>query len=434
MRVRFRALVSAIALSCLVFGAGAQTPPTTTPPTTAPAVTTGTLATAPLTKEQKDEILKALEDVVTKQAFVPGVDLSKWPEYVEKQREALDKAEKESEFSRAINVAFRDFGISHIRFVTTRASTMRRRTTMIGIGVLTRNSPSGLVVTYVFPKSPADTAGIKNGETITLVDGKMPDAALSLQGENGSEALLKVKGADSLERELKLKREPHSLARPDVLTWQGDDAAVLKIHSFQRGYERREIERMLGEAAKAKYLILDLRSNGGGAVNNLNHLLSLLLPEGAEIGTFISRTDSNRYAESHDGKVEIDPVIIAKATPNKFKARKGAVSPFQGKVAVLINRGSASASEICAAALREHLKAPVVGVRSAGAVLASVYRRLPYGYEIQYPIQDYVTRDLVRLEKNPIVPDVEVTARATEGDEKDPGVEAALAKLREGTK
>lgn len=435
MRVRFRALVSAIALSCLVIGAGAQTPPPTTTPPVTPAVTaTPNPTPAVLTKEQKDEVLKALEEVVTKQAFVPGIDLSKWPEYLEKQREALDKAEKESEFSRAINVAFRDFGISHIRFVPSRAATMRRRTTIIGIGVLSRTSASGLLVTYVFPKSPADVAGIKNGETITLVDGKIPDAALSLQGENGSEALLKVKAADGVEREVKLKREPHSLALPDTLTWQGDDTAVLKIHSFQRGYERREIERMLGEAAKAKYLVIDLRSNGGGAVNNLNHLLSLLLPEGAEIGTFISRSNSEKYARDHDGKVETDPVVIARATTSKFKTRKGAVAPFAGKIAVLVNRGSASASEICAAALREHLKSPVVGVRSAGAVLASVYRRLPQGYEIQYPISDYVTRDGTRLEKNPIIPDVEVTARATGGDDKDPGVEAALAMLREGAK
>jgi carboxyl-terminal processing protease len=425
MRVRFRALVSALALSCLVLGAGAQTaPPTGSDP--APA------APAPaLTKEQKDEVLKALEEVVTKQAFVPGVDLAKWPEFVEKQREAIDKSEKELDFSHAVNAALRDFGISHIRFITSRASTMRRRTTMIGVGVLARANSGGLVVTYVFPKSPADAAGIKNGETIVAVDGKVPDSPVALQGEDGSEATLKVKAATGEEREVRLKRVPHSLALPDTLTWVGSDAAVLKIHSFQRGYQRQEIEKLLGEAAKAKYLVLDLRSNGGGAVNNLNHLLSLLLPGDAEIGTFISRRNSERYASEHDGKVETDPVVIAKATTAKFKTRRGTLPPFAGKIAVLVNRGSASASEICAAALREHLKAPVVGTKSMGAVLASVYRRLPHGYEIQYPISDYVTRDGIRLEKNPVVPDVEVTERAT--DEKDPAVEKAIEKLREAT-
>lgn len=425
MRVRFRALFSALALSCLVMGAGAQTTPPTTPP---PAVTAPAPTPAVLTKEQKDEILKSLEEVVTKQAFVPGVDLTKWPEFVEKQRESLDKAETENAFTRSVNGALRNFGISHIRFSPPRASTMRRRTTMIGIGVLTRTTNSGLVVTYIFPKSPAETAGIKNGETITLVDGKLPNTPLALQGDNGTEASLKIKGADGTERELKLKREPHSLARPDTLTWKGDDAAVLKIHSFTRGYERKEIERMLSEASKAKYLVLDLRSNGGGAVNNLNHLLSQLLPEDAEIGTFVSRTTSERYARDHEGKVEADPIVLAKATTNKFKTRKAATSPFPGKIAVLVNRGSASASEICAAALREHLKSPVIGVSSAGAVLASVYRRLPHGYEIQYPISDYVTRDGIRLEKNPILPDVEITEPVTE--ERDPGVEKALEKLK----
>ena len=425
--VRLRALVVALALVCLVAGAGAQPGPTSPTPSTTAAESTPPA----LSKEQKEAVLRALEEVVTKEAFVPGVDLAKWPEFLAKQREAIDAAEKENDFGRAINLALRDFGISHIRFASPRSSTMRRTTSVIGIGVLTRPSTSGLVVSYVFEKSPAFESGIKVGETITQVDGKLPDGPTALHGENGSEAVLTVRGTDAAEREVRLKRAPHSLALPNTVKWVGDDAAVVKIHSFSRGYERSGIEKLIAEASRAKYLVLDLRSNGGGAVNNLNHLLSLLLPPDSEVGTFVNRRTSERYAEANGGKVETDPAVIAKVTTNRFKTRRNpTVAPFAGKIAVLINRGSASASEICAAALREHLKSPVVGSRSAGAVLASVYRRLPHGYELQYPISDYVTRDGVRLEKNPIVPDVVVTEPATE--EKDPAVEQALAKLRQG--
>ena len=78
---------------------------------------------------------------------------------------------------------------------------------------------------------------------------------------------------------------------------------------------------------------------------------------------------------------------------------------WTGKMAVLINRGSASASEIAAAALNECVGAPLIGQKSAGAVLASVYGSLPSGFSVQYPIDDYVTIKGVRLEKSPREPD-----------------------------
>ena len=77
---------------------------------------------------------------------------------------------------------------------------------------------------------------------------------------------------------------------------------------------------------------------------------------------------------------------------------------------MLINRGSASASEICAAALRECSAAPIIGSKSAGAVLASTYARLALGWELQYPVTDYVTIKGMRLEGNPLQPDHETTS------------------------
>jgi carboxyl-terminal processing protease len=76
---------------------------------------------------------------------------------------------------------------------------------------------------------------------------------------------------------------------------------------------------------------------------------------------------------------------------------------------VLINRGSASASEICAAALREVAGAKLIGSRTAGAVLASTYARIG-DWELQYPVTDYVTIKGLRLEGNPLQPDEEVSA------------------------
>jgi carboxyl-terminal processing protease len=390
-----------------------------------------TVPTAPaesLTKADKDLILGEVQEIVTKRAFVPGVDLSKWPDYIAKQQDAIDKAEKDSEFARAVNAALRDFGVSHIRFLAPRVALARVRTSVIGVGLNARQLDGGLSVTLVFPKSPAEEAGVKQGDFISEIDGKAPDSSSVLYGDEGTQVKLKLKGADGLERELTLTRKPYSTLREDTLIWEGDDAAVLKVHSFANGYKRDVIESLMGQAAKAKYLILDLRSNGGGATTNLNHLLNLLLPPNTVIGTFVSRRTVENY-KSQTGKDENDPVVLAAASTRKYQTRPGKIEPFKGKIAVLINRGSASASEICACCLQENANALLVGTNSAGAVLASVFRRLPHGYEIQYPIEDYVSARGVRLEKHPLAPDVEEAQRAEDG-KPDPAVIKAIERLR----
>ncbi|HTQ11379.1 MAG TPA: S41 family peptidase, partial [Fimbriimonadaceae bacterium] len=84
--------------------------------------------------------------------------------------------------------------------------------------------------------------------------------------------------------------------------------------------------------------------------------------------------------------------------------------PFTGQIAVLMNRGSASASEIACAALKDWRDAVLVGQKSMGAVLASVYGPLPDGFELQYPVQDYITIKGERLEGHPRVPDLDVAS------------------------
>ena len=382
----------------------------------------------PVATEAKAELLAAIDKIVMERAFVPMVDLKAWPAHFEKHKEAIDKAEDQGDFVREVNRALREFGFSHIRFRTPTAVEARRRTSVIGVGLTARSEKEGLVVVSVTPKSPAEEMGIKAGQTIVEVDGKLPDNPATLTGDEGTEIKLKIKDEGGETKEITLKRQRFSVFRPDTLSWVDGESAVLRVQSFSRGYDQKAIETLMTEAAKAKYLVLDLRSNGGGAVNNLQHLLSLLMPADTVIGTFINRSTFDGYSKAKPGQSGT-VVEIAAWTDRKYKTSKKAVEPFAGKVAVLINRGSASASEICASALRENLGSPLVGGNSAGAVLASVYGRLPQGYEIQYPISDYVTAKGTRLEANPLKPDAEASATKTEAG-KDPGVEKALELLR----
>ncbi|HXH62026.1 MAG TPA: S41 family peptidase, partial [Fimbriimonadaceae bacterium] len=237
---------------------------------------------------------------------------------------------------------------------------------------------------------------------------------------------IKKKSGEVKTVELEIKR--FSTVTEETISWPEPDTAVIRINTFSAGYGRTNVEDLMDEAAKAKYLVVDLRSNGGGSIFNLMHFLSVVLPNRTDIGTFISRRTADRYTAELPGAIP-DPVAIAKWTDRHMRTFSRGHDPFAGKIAVLINRGSASASEIAAAALRDNVGAKLVGTRSAGAVLASTYRRLPDGWSIQYPVSDFVTSKFVRIEGHPLQPDVEVIGRPTP-DDPDPAVAAAIKSLK----
>ena len=309
-------------------------------------------AFAQLTASEKREVLTEMQRVLTDEAFVPGVDLERFPDFLKKRTDSLDAAESPSEFARVINSSLEEFGISHIQVIRPR---MRRR----GGG------------------------------------GEVPEL---FQGSS------------------RFRRDP------DSLEWVDDDSAVLKIHSFAGGYDPDGIEMLFDKAASAKYLVIDLRANPGGRVDYLQHFLGFLLPENTAVGTFVSRRAAQEFIKSGKGDGK-DPIAIAQWTTRKFRAPEVGIRPFAGKIAVLVDGESASASEIVAAALRETKRSPIIGSRTAGAVLMSTFERLPHGFSIQYPVSDYVSIQGVRLEGHPLSPDVSTAVGES-------AVEAALKKLK----
>jgi carboxyl-terminal processing protease len=99
---------------------------------------------------------------------------------------------------------------------------------------------------------------------------------------------------------------------------------------------------------------------------------------------------------------------------------------FAGPVAILMDGQSASTSEILAAGLKEHQRARIFGVTSAGAALPSIFKTLPNGALLQYAVADVKTPSGALLEGNGVVPDEPVTVtRADLSAGRDPVMEAA---------
>ena len=383
-----------------------------------------------ISPEQKSEVLARMTQLITRSAFVPGVDFSKWEKFIEEEKGEIDEAKDVDSFNTAVNKALRNFGFSHIVLMSPQATRARMNRSVVGIGVTIQPEEAGFRVVKTVPGEPAAGAGIVPGDLLVEADGKKLSATTQITGEEGTEVAIKVRKEDGTEKVVTVKRHKYSTVSPETLTWVGDDAAVLKINTFDLSYDRELVEKHMEAAAKAKYLVLDLRSNGGGAVVNMNHLLSLLLPTSTPIGTFVTRTTVTRYVEDTKGDPN-DVVAIAKWSEAKLRTMKAKVAPFAGKIAVLVNEGSGSASEIAAAALNETLKSPVVGHPSAGAVLASIMVPLPGGFMLQYPITDYVTLGGVRLEGTGVKP--EALVDTPRFNEKDLAIDKALGLLKKGT-
>lgn len=198
---------------------------------------------------------------------------------------------------------------------------------------------------------------------------------------------------------------PQRNANNQTLTWLDGDIALLRLRSFDDDqYDRAKIEGFFDEMApRAKGIILDLRGNGGGAVTAMSHLLGLFLPAGTEIGVYVNRGIVRSYERAQGHK----PATAADAaawTNQKYRVTHNHKPPATARTAVLISRSSASASEIVAAALRDHAHAVLIGQPSAGKVLLSTHAKLWQGFELQLPTADYVTSRGLRLEGNSLKP------------------------------
>ncbi len=386
----------------------------------------GTSFAQPLTPSQKAGLIAKAEELVKERAFASGVDFEKsWPPIREKYQARIDAADDATALTRVLNRALDELGVSHLEVLTPRASERARKSTMDGIGIRSRPTPEGVRIEGLIENAPAERAGLKVGDLIVEVDDRPLMTAEQIAGPAGTKVRLKVIHADGRTSQVDLTRASFSTREPETLEPLGDDAFVLAIPTFGSGYRRDQVEKFLGKARSARRLIIDLRDNGGGDFDNMMHLLSCLLPAGTKIGTQVDRDMSEAFTRD-TGKSASDPAAVAEWSPRKSRVRRNPITPFDGDIAVLINGASASASEIVAAALQELRSAPLVGSRTAGAVLVSTYVSAGDGFQMKVPISEWVTIKGRRLEAHPLQPDVAV-GRSSRGDTR--AARAALERL-----
>ena len=259
-----------------------------------------------------------------------------------------------------------------------------------GIGVWIRSDESGAVsVAGIVPSSPAEFAKIQNGDVIESVDGvstfnrPLSEVANLLSGENNTNAILAVKRDDELLsfniKRIDLKTNP---VEAKILN---DGVISIAISEFNRGSARALRAALASSGQEITGVILDLRGNPGG-----------LLVEAVDVaGAFLN---GGLVVEFHrSGK-----------SPEVFNALGNGDS--KTPLVVIVDRGTASAAEVVAAALQDRNRAIIVGEKTFGKATVQNSESLSNGAEIELTVGYYITPSGKKLEGQGIEPDIEVSA------------------------
>lgn len=283
-----------------------------------------------------------------------------------------------------------------------------------GVGVELQRQPDGsLRVIAPIDDTPAARAGIKAGDIITAIDGKPfkpdeGDTSGPLRGEPGSKVTLTVVREDKPKPfDITLTRETIRIVSVKSRMLE-PGYGYLRIASFQADTAAdfdRQLDQLREQAGgKLRGLVIDLRSNPGGLLTSAVQIADSLLEKGEIVST--------------RGRVPISDAEFG-ATPGD---RSGGAP-----VVVLVDAGSASASEVLAGALRDNQRARVVGSRTFGKGSVQTVLPLDNGDSVKLTTARYYTPSGKSIQALGIVPDVELhAAKDAENGGKPDYTEASL--------
>lgn len=281
-----------------------------------------------------------------------------------------------------------------------------------GVGLTVNDVPRGLRVAEVLPDSPARAADIQRGDVITHVNGRSiagESAQVStalIKGEPGTEVELTIAMADGGRRDVTLERATVRLpvAEGRMERAGGRPVAYVAYRAFSRGAHgelKQEIERL--DVRGAEGLILDLRANGGGLLNEAVLAASLFVDEGDEVVRTESRTRGTTIYDATGGALEARPLVV------------------------LVNRDTASAAEILAAAIQSYDLGVLVGEPSFGKGSFQEVIPLDAGGALDLTIGEYLTAEGESLAGEGVQPDERAVDRPR--TDRDEGLDRALQVL-----
>ena len=289
----------------------------------------------------------------------------------------------------------------------------------VGIGIYMTLDLENNAIYVVKPMegSPAEEAGIQAGDLITKVDGKeysgeeLDQASNAIKGEEGTTVKLEIL-RDGETQELEVERR--KIVVSHIVEKKFDNVGYLLIEDFDGGCAKEFEEKYKElESQGIDRLIIDLRNNGGGVVDEAVSIADMLLDKD-------------------------DTILITKDKKGNEEITKSEHNPtITMPVVVLTNGYSASASEILVGALQDNERATIVGTKTYGKGVIQEVDRLNDGSGLKITIEEYYKKNKNEINKVGIEPDEEidlsdeVKEQGTYTDEEDNQLQKAIEIIKE---
>jgi carboxyl-terminal processing protease len=248
--------------------------------------------------------------------------------------------------------------------------------TMVGIGVEVASQGKAFVVHTVFPGTPAEKAGLTAGDALIAVNGK-PIAGMTFDkvrqlivGPKGSYVTLTIQhaGTDKKNTDVKVQREEVTI--PTVYTKMLEQHVGymdLTVVGAKTGSEVKKAYASLQKEG-AKALVIDLRDNPGGYLDQAIQIANVLIPAGDKILSTVDRAGTTTVYKSNGPGTHL-PIVV------------------------LMNGNTASAAEVLASALHDDVHAPLVGEKSFGKGTVQETADYADGSELKYTVAKWLTAD-----------------------------------------
>jgi carboxyl-terminal processing protease len=276
----------------------------------------------------------------------------------------------------------------------------RGRYSGIGVDVQTRDGK--IVVNAIINKSPADEAGLNPGDVITSINGEevrgryLPDAIDEIGGDPDTDVVLTVQPEEGEPREVTITRK---YVKVPTMRYEqiGESYGYFKLSQFHRETSaqlKQALDSIAAEGTELSVLVFDLRNNPGGVLQQAVGLADGFLDEGVIVST-----------RGRNEKMQM-----------QFTANPGQWLP-DTSVIILVDRGTASASEVVSGALQDHGRALVVGERTFGKGSVQSVLPLRNGAGIKLTTAVYYTPSGRSIQAHGIEPDVAIEWETFSGED-----------------
>lgn len=312
-----------------------------------------------------------------------GQDWDRWRHHYDGKLKNLDDAHK------AVETMLASLGDRYTRFLDKDAFTEEKsqiKAELCGIGVqIGINKRNQIVVIRPIDGTPASRAGILAGDLINKINGKstkdftVDDAAKLIRGPIDSKVKLTITRSGK-KKAVSIVRGKIPLRSVQSVEMLQSKIGYIRLSSFISRKTDAEMIEAVKKLDGARALVLDLRDNPGGLLNQAIKVSNLFLDKGYVVST----VDREGYKTS----------VRVKGKPI-----------FKKPLAVLINKGSASASEITSGALKDNNRAILVGEKTFGKGLVQGINRLDDGSGVNITIARYLTPNDTDINKKGITPD-----------------------------